>query len=339
MRHLKFLFLVIGLLLFAYVLSETDLAQVWVRVREIGVLGVGFVLCLYIFTFLTDVIGWQLTFESINLTFPWIRRLYGIRMVGEAINNATPTASVGGEPIKAYLLKAFYRVGYTESSASLVLSKTTNLIGLVLFLGVGFALLFYHDAFAGGYKLVAGTGLICLTAITGSFFLLQRLQVSSFAGTRLGRSRFGARLKRTIEIVGNIDRQFHRFYAHHPFRFGWSVLLAVANWLMGIIEVYVVMDLLGYEVTLIEAWIIESMVQMVRAGTFFIPAGIGTQEAALLIVSTAVTGTPLSGVAYALVRRFRELVWIAGGLGLWSIYSVRKPVAVDAEIAPLSNLG
>lgn len=339
-KYLKFIFLFLGIALFAFVLGQTDLNQLWSCVQRVGALGACFVLGLYVFTFMTDVIGWQITFATIPpLNGRWAARLYAVRMVGEAFNNVTPTASVGGEPLKAYLLKSHYRVGYTDSSASLVLSKTTNLIGLVLFLGIGFVLLFYQDVLGGAYKAIAGAGLAGLTLITVSFFLMQRLRISSIAGSRLGRSRFGGSLTRALEFVNNIDKQFHRFYAHHPLRFGWSVLLAFLNWWIGIIEVYVVMGLLGYELSLVDAWIIESMVQLVRASTFFIPAGLGTQETVLLLVSGAITGTPVSGIAYALIRRFRELVWIGAGIGLWWFYSLRKPRAADDDVVALSDFG
>jgi uncharacterized protein (TIRG00374 family) len=338
LKLLKFAFLALGLLLLGWILAGTDLDALWQRVLQVGWVGMVMVIALYFLTFLTDVVGWQITFESVPFGTRWALRLYAVRMVGEAFNNVTPTASLGGEPVKAYLLKAHYRIGYAESGASLVLAKTTNLFGLVLFLGAGFVLLFHRDAVAAPYQVVAGVGLAGLTLITCMFFLFQRLQVSSFAGTRVGRSRFGARLTRGIEFINSVDRQFHRFYAQHPLRFGCSVALAVMNWWMGIVEIYLVMGFLGYPVTLAEAWVIEALVQLVRAGTFFIPAAIGTQEAALMLASGAITGAPLSGIAFALVRRARELIWIGAGLALWWLYSHRAPVSpADRETAPLSG--
>jgi hypothetical protein len=63
------------------------------------------------------------------------------------------------------------------------------------------------------------------------------------------------------------------------------------------------------------------MAQLVRAGTSFIPASIGAQEGALVLASTAMTGSGTVGMALSVIRRFRELIWIIGGLGLWWLYS------------------
>lgn len=325
MKYAKLAFLVLGLGLLLIVLRQTDLDELAERVQQVGLHGIAVVLLLYGFTFFTDVAGWNLTFETLPLSRVWLRRLYAVRMAGEAFNNITPMASMGGEPLKAVLLKSCYGIGFRESGASLVLAKTTNLIGLVLFLTFGFAMLVGSDVLHGPYKLVAAAGLALLGASTAGCFLIQRLRMSSLAGTRLGRTKFGHRISHWLAVVKDIDDKFLRFYSQHRRRFAAVVGLAVVNWSMGVIEIYWVMHLLGYPLTLTEALIIESMVQLVKAGTFFIPAALGSQEAALLVVAGAITGDPVSAIAFGLIRRCREIVWIVAGLGVWSLLSFGKP--------------
>lgn len=71
---------------------------------------------------------------------------------------------------------------------------------------------------------------------------------------------------------------------------------------------------------------IECMVQLVRTVTFFIPAGLGTQEGAFLLGVGALTGVPSAGVATAVIRRGRDLLWIALSLSLAPMYSL-NPVS------------
>jgi glycosyltransferase 2 family protein len=70
---------------------------------------------------------------------------------------------------------------------------------------------------------------------------------------------------------------------------------------------------------------------LVRTVTFFIPAGLGTQEGAFLIGVGALTGVPSAGVATALVRRARDLIWIALSLVLASFYSMTPAAATAAH--------
>ncbi len=331
MKYLKLLFLLLGLALLGLVLRQTDLVELWRRVEQIGWSGISIVIVLYAVNFLTDVVGWQLAFRSIPLDLRWAGRLYLVRTVGEAFNNVTPAASVGGEPVKALLLKTHYQVGYRESSATIVIAKTTILIGLMLFLFVGFLLLLASDKVPGSYRTVAGAGLLGVSFIITNLFLWQRLRLTSAAGSRFASKRFGERIDRWLEIVKDIDDQLLRFYTHHRTRFAGALLLAILNWVLGVVEVYLVMRFLGMPVSFAEAWIIESMAQLVRAGAFFIPAGIGAQEGTFMLVCGAITGSPTLGIALALVRRAREVLWIFVGLFLWWLYSLRAPATLASE--------
>ena len=58
-----------------------------------------------------------------------------------------------------------------------------------------------------------------------------------------------------------------------------------------------------------------------RAGTFFIPGTIGTQEAAFFLATGAITGEPALGVAAGLMRRVREIIWFIIGFALGWQYS------------------
>ena len=67
-----------------------------------------------------------------------IRQLWSARLAGEAVNATTPTASVGGEPVKVYLLRCW--VSPVEGLASVIVDKTTLVVGQGLFLIFGLTL-------------------------------------------------------------------------------------------------------------------------------------------------------------------------------------------------------
>ncbi len=83
-----------------------------------------------------------------------------------------------------------------------------------------------------------------------------------------------------------------------------------------------------------ETWLIETVAQLVRAGTFFIPASLGATEAAMVLVYEALVGAPSLGFAVALIRRARELLWIAWGLWLgWLEVPGAATAALTSETA------
>ena len=72
------------------------------------------------------------------------------------------------------------------------------------------------------------------------------------------------------------------------------------------------------------------MLQLVRAGSFFIPASLGVSEAGFVVLVGALTGQPPLGLAAALIRRLRELLWIVAGVALgWRLSFT--PAVVAAE--------
>jgi uncharacterized protein (TIRG00374 family) len=257
-------------------------------------------------------------------------RLWRVRLVGEAVNATTPLAAMGGEPVKVVVLKKRYGIGYRESVASLVLARTTTVIALVIFLTIGFALMLDQPLLSTTYKTSAGLGLALLALGIGLFFLVQRLKVSSLTGRWILRARLSARIERILGHVGDMEERLIRFYSRHRGRFAAALGLTLASWLLGTVELYVTLWLLGNPVSFTDAWIIEAVAQLVRAATFVIPASIGAQEGAFVLIAGAITGEPSLGLAVALVRRAREIVWILAGFAFGWRYAFRaKMVAKE----------
>ncbi len=323
------LFAGIGLL--AYIASWTDLTEVWNRLVDLGAWGALAVCAVYFTAFLVDTASWQLMLPGVRLDAPWLYRLWKVRMVGQVLNLVIPAGSFGGEPVKAVLLKRAHAIGYREGAASLFIAKTVNLLGLAAFSAVGFALMLQVETLPGAYVLAAGAGLAALGFGIIGFYAVQRWGAASYLARRLAAWRFGRRLEGLLEHIHEVDDHFERFYARQPARFAAALALALASWLIGMGEIVVIMWFLGVPVTLAEAWLIETVAQLVRAGTFFIPASLGATEAAMVLVYEALVGAPSLGFAVALIRRARELLWIAWGLWLgW----LEAPGAIAAVTEP-----
>ena len=103
MRWLKFLLLAVGVGVLIYIVSSVNIEETIKLLQKIG-MGMVFILCLYFLAFLIDTFTWQLTLKDIPLTATWTYRFFQMRLAGEAFNNLTPLAGMGGEPLKAILL-------------------------------------------------------------------------------------------------------------------------------------------------------------------------------------------------------------------------------------------
>lgn len=303
----------VGLGLLAAVLLTTDLSQVGAYLSQVGV-GVVLMIAAYKLAFVLDSAAWLLTMRSLPVRAMWIFRFWMVRMVGEAVNNATPLAGMGGEPVKAAIFNRVYGIGYGDSFASIVLARTTFLIGLIPFLLIGFGLLLIEPGLGDGFKWAAGMGLVALSAGILAMFAIQRLRLTSRSGGWIAGIFSRPGLRNAFEKVERFEDRLIDFYTAAPGRFTATVVLSFVNWALGAVEVWIAFYLLGAPVTFAEAWIIEALVQLVRVGAFFVPLALGTQEGAFTLVVGALTGNPALGVAAAVLRRFRELVVLSAGL-------------------------
>ncbi|MFP6683043.1 MAG: lysylphosphatidylglycerol synthase domain-containing protein [Gammaproteobacteria bacterium] len=331
MRYAKLFFLLLGLALLAWVLGQANLEEIWLQVREVSFIGLLGIFIVYTLYFGADVVSWQVTFDSVEMTMRWAGRLFVVRMIGEAYNNITPMASMGGEPVKAWLLKTNYGIALRDSGASLVLAKTASMFSLVIFVAVAVYIALSHEQLGSTHKTVAIIGLAWLIFNVVVFFLMQHLKLSTFTATRLGKTRFGLRLGSLVAGMQSVDEQFARFYRHHRKRLALSMGYAMMNWLLGVAELYLILNLIGHAVSWPDALVIEATVQLIRTAAFFIPAGIGVQEGGLMLACGAITGSPNVGIAAALVRRFRELVWIGASLGLAAAFRVTPKLAAESQ--------
>lgn len=112
-------------------------------------------------------------------------------------------------------------------------------------------------------------------------------------------------------LVREIYREPRRWIASTAWRMGFRVLWAA--------EVWAALHLLGHPVGVVEAIIVESLVEAGRAAGFLLPGGLGAQEGAVLAAGAAVGVGPDTALALALVRRVRELGVGLPALAAWQL--------------------
>ena len=249
--------------------------------------------------------------------------------VGIAVNWLLPVAQIGGELVKVHLA-AKRGVPTEDGFASVMADKTMQVSSQIVYAALGVA------AFASRYTrgdLIAGV-VVGSLLIGGGAFVFYRLQrrgvfamVAGFAGRFTARARdadLHADAARVDEAVRATYGRRTALAASFLLRMGFRVVLAG--------EILLAAHLLGYDLSLIDAIILESLIQAVRAGAFLIPGGIGAQEGAAVLVGTSVGLSPEVALAIALLKRARELGVGVPALLVWQVdqgrgLAGRSPVA------------
>jgi len=299
-----------GFALLGWLLHQAGLHAVWDR---LGALGWTAPLALvpFLLVSLVDAHGWRLTLP-VRPRVP-LGALLVTRMAGESVNGVTPAAAVG-EPVKAYLLRRWH-VPTSDALASVVISKTALVGSQAVFTALGVPALLWRL----GRPNLAAALLVGLTvACVGFVAVLVWVQHRS-PGTALWK--LLRRVAPRARLVGRLeagsaafDRRLRDFYRGRPDAFFRATAWHFVGWLIGVAEVTLLVTLLGGSVSWLDAFIIETLVQPVRAAALVIPGGIGTQEAGGVWLCRSLGMDEAVAVAFWLLRRARETVYDVLGL-------------------------
>lgn len=322
---LRSILLVLGLLTLGLLVWHIGPGNIYDAAARLGPAALVVVLIPSLVMYVIEAYGWKITLGPSAKDIPFWRVL-AIRTAGEVVNMTTPTAYVGGEPLKAYLLKK-HGVPMVEGLASVVIAKTTMTIAQVLFILIGIGLGFWLLGANGSSGQMAAAGLLSVGLLffgTAAFVLVQRRGLFTWILDLL--RRIGLRigfLEAREEQLKSLDRTILNFYTHHQSAFYASTGLYFLGWLAEALEVFVIIYCLGGPATALSALSIGALSVFIKGGTFFIPGSLGAQDGGNLLLLQAFGYSDVTGITFALLRRFRELVWI--GIGLLCLASAGKP--------------
>lgn len=322
MRTVRALLLVLGTVLFAALLIRVGpdrvgslFAQMSWYLALIVVFPIGLMTTL-------DTLGWRFAFARDAVPF---RSLLAARLAGEAFNMTTPTASVGGEAVKAWFIRPY--VPLAESLPSVVIAKTTITVAQALYLATGLV--------------------VAMTVLPRTSTLLQIMQwllgletlgVGGFVAVQVfGLLGAGGRMLQRLgllaptggaQLMGQMDTALARFYRGQPGRLVLSVTCHYLGWVLGGLEAYLILWALGLPVSLATAVLIDTFGSGVGFAAFLVPARLGAAEAGQVAVFMALgLGAP-AGLTFALAQRVREAIWTGiGFLALTTLRDTAPPVA------------
>ena len=330
-RFLKPLFLILGLLLFIWAVRKVDVSQVGDLILKMGP-GLLVVVLTYGLVAWFDALSWKYAFKPEEAEGIHPSTIWRIRTIGETFNAITPLGTMGGEPVKAHLLKEKYGLTYKQGVASQVVARTTLTVSLILFMIPGIVFLFMDQSISETFKVSSLTGLITFSILIFLFLLFQITGTLSQMAHGFNRLFPTQTPRPSLEHLVALCGMMSTYYREHRGLFLRSIAFAFLGWVAGVVELYFTLYFLGIPVGFKELWIIEALLQLIRAGSFFIPLSLGAQEGGLILIFTSMGLAGPLGLAVSFVRRIRELVWIALGLLLgWGTNFKPSKVPVNTE--------
>ena len=305
MRALKLVLLVLGIAAIVYAIHRIGWAPILEALARLTWWQLALVCLPYAVITAVDTLGWRYAFPRDPAPF---LRLVGARLAGEALNLVTALGSMGGEAVKAWLIRR--DVTYEASVPSVVIAKTTLTIAQALFLLIGVAL---------AWRLLATDSRVISAMVW--LLVVEIAAVAGFVGVQV--VGIVGRAGRLLQWFGVVQRQDYaqrldaalRDYFRRDWRrLSLSTGFHLAGWLLGALEAYLILFFLAIPADLVTATVIEALGAGVRFAAFLVPASLGAFESANAAAFEAMGLGAGAGLAFSFVRRARQVVWIGIGL-------------------------
>lgn len=302
-RLLNILFAAVGLILLVFTVQRVG---GWGSVVD-GVAAIGWwfvaVVALGAFRMLCRVRAWMVCANDPQLRFG---DAFGAWIVGDAMGNLTPLGLLASEPTKILMTRS--RISTVTSIASVTIENAFYTASVLVVLLSGTWLFLQRANVPPGLEQISEAiiGGVALLAIAGIWAVRTRPAVISKFAPLI--SKLTGKADAPAEAIREIEA---RIYAVPQWPIGR--LLHVVSWevtfhIAAVAEVFLVLRLLVPDITVAEAFLLESAGRFVTVAFKFIPYRLGIDEIGSGAVATALGLPPATGVTLALIRRLRILV-------------------------------
>ncbi|MGZ3452540.1 MAG: lysylphosphatidylglycerol synthase domain-containing protein [Polyangiales bacterium] len=331
---LRWIAALVAVLVFVRVLSSADLDRTRSLIARIGpaVLLIG---TPYLLVIGFDALAWKWLLRILGRELRF-SRLMAVRLSTEAVLLSFPGGALLAEGLKPVLL-ARDGVPYAETAATLAAKKVLLIGTQSLYLAT--AAIFGWNVLRtiapalpvavllAALVLFAAATAMLLIFLHGSLGarshrLLERLP---FAGLRtwLGTRRegFAATDTHLASVFGAHVAELSR--AAGPF---------FLSWLAESLESWTILHLLGVRLDFFQVMAFEAGVSLLRSIVFFVPAGLGVQDAGYMTAlnALAIRDPTNTAAAFVLLKRAKEVFWIVTGYTV--LYFVRRGPELSADV-------
>lgn len=270
-----------------------------------------------------DTQAWRVLLEPINRAK---HASYGfllwVASVREAVARLLPSVGIGGEMVGIRLVRLRLSDS-TAIAATIIVEVMVTITVLYVFSGVGVLLIVHLAADLGHIWLIAASLLLTLPLPLLAYWMLRRgavfARLQGLAARLLGkRSQIALRL----DGVG-LDAQVAHLF-DQPRRLLRALGWQLPGYLIGSFETWFALRLLGHPVDIAAAVAIEALTQATRHAAFLVPAGLGVQEAAVVLFGYLAGVGGDVALSLALVKRMRETLFGVPALLSWQWVEARQ---------------
>jgi uncharacterized membrane protein YwzB len=250
-----------------------------------------------------------------------IKNAFSARLAGEAINTVAFTGPLLGDAAKAAMLNR--KVPLEHSATAVIIDEVIYYISsLLLILAGAIVVLYVHGSTGTPINIILFSLIAFSFLVFIGLWLTIRYEVTpiSWLINKIGHKRFFPRsLRKRREEIKDVELNVLKFYDERRRAFLIITAIIVLTHFLSVAEAYWAMQLLGFDLFVSTAFIIESLTKAVNFVFFLIPGTIGAYEGGNSVILKLLGYSAGAGIALALVRRGAIIFWtlVGGAILMW----------------------
>jgi putative membrane protein len=258
-----------------------------------------------------DVIGWHVLLVPRNR----IKTLFYIAAVREAFNRLLPVANIGGEFVGIRML-AQRGTDPSVAAASVIVETLINLMAQLMFVTIGalsLKLLTRSQGLTIGLEVTLSIAVSSIVVLYLIFRYGSVFEWVEILARRIGGSVKGAAWEARGALLDDDIRRILGRRRNLSFALAWQF----TGLIVGCFETWLALRWLGHPTGYMAVLVLESLIQAIRHFVFVVPAGLGIQEAGLLLAGHALGIEADAVIALSLAKRMREVLFGLPALLMW----------------------
>ena len=303
-----------GVVLLAFTLRSAGVGDILTLGRRIGWRGAGLILLFSGLRFLVRALAWRRCVEGPR-RLP-IGDAFGAVLMGEALGNLTPLATILSEPAKAVFVR--HRLPFVASFRALVVENIFYGASIAAVIVAGAVALLLSFRMPPELRAVSLGAAAAMALVLAAAWMLLRTRFGAVSGAIAWAGSRGLRvgaLDRRLEKITDFEEHIGGFWNRNRPRLIGLVALEASFHLLGVAEVVTALWLMGPESpSLLVALILESTGRVINVAFRFVPMRVGVDEWGNEWLGRALGLAPATGTTLALVRKGRVLAWTAVGV-------------------------
>ncbi|MDI6882373.1 MAG: UPF0104 family protein [Methanothermobacter sp.] len=330
MKHKGLLLLLAGVAiigLMIYLIGPADIAKDLKRANPYYLL---LAVIIQFITFALFTLRWSITTRAVGINVGK-RHLLPMLLVGMAINNLTPSARGGGEPVRAYILGKYSRTSIESALATVIADRGLDTFPFIVLaiITIVSMILYFNLSPIWIISLIVAVILIIVV-----FFLALYVSVDDGAGEKFanwtintlkffykkGYEKWSLKIKNAIiEFQDSMRVMLKKKQV-----FIYGIPLSFLLWLLEILRVYLIFCAFGANVTIIviaEVFIVATLIGMIP----LLPGGLGAIEGMMIILYSVAGISPSISAAVTVVERLISF-WMTSILGVACLPYFGAPV-------------